>query len=243
MNKPPKKLLIAAISALTMLSAFAAAGEQKPGTIAVSATGNASVVPDMAILNLSVQREGETARKALDANTAAMASVLKAMRDAGIEDRDLQTSSFNIQPRYFYPKPSKTGEQKPPRIIGYLVNNSLTVRIRKLEDVGSILDRSVTLGVNSGGHVTFTTDNPDPIIERARKDAMSRALIKARVLTNAAGIDLGRILEISEQNRQPPRPVAMARMAKAEMSNDAVPIASGENSYTITVHVRWELQQ
>ena len=148
------------------------ASEQKPGTIAVSATGSATVAPDMAILNLTVQREGETAREALSANNTAMADVLKAMRDAGIEDRDIQTSNFNIQPRYVYPKPQKKGQPLPPRIVGYIVYNSLTVRVRDLKILGNILDQSVSLGVNSGGNISFTTDKPGPVIEIARKNAL-----------------------------------------------------------------------
>ena len=237
------------LSAAFMLGMLAAplsaahADDHKPGTIAVSATGSATVAPDMAILNLTVQREGETAREALTANNNAMAGVLAAMRDAGIEDRDLQTSNFNIQPRYIYPKPQKNTQPLPPQIVGYLVYNSLTVRVRDLEKLGSILDESVSLGVNSGGNVTFTTDKPGPIIEMARKNAMAQALAKAKTLTESAGVELGRILEISEQNRQQPRPRAMAR-AEASFAKDAsVPIASGENSYSITVNVRWELEQ
>lgn len=241
-----KNLMIAATAALAAVASIpnsANAEEQKPGVIEVSATGTATIAPDMAVLYLSVQREGTTAREALDANNAAMKDVLDAMKTAGIADRDLQTSNFNIQPRYFYPQPSKTGEQEPPRIIGYLVQNDLTVRVRKLSDLGAILDRSVTLGVNSGGNISFTSDNPDNAIEAARKDAVARAIAKARVLTEAAGVKLGRILEISEQNGMPPQPKMMARMAAAEAVSMDVPMASGENAYTITVSVRWELMQ
>ncbi len=234
--------LMAAILLASSMS-FGLAEEPKPGSITVSATGSATVAPDMAILNLTVQREGKTARDALDANNSAMAGVLASMKEAGIEDRDLQTSNFNIQPRYFYPKRRKDGQQKPPQITGYIVYYSLTVRIRKLADVGAILDKSVSLGVNSGGHISFTTDKPGPIIEMARKNAMSKAIAKANTLTESAGVRLGRIMEISEQNFRQPRSQPLAR-AKASFAEDAaVPIASGENTYSVTVNVRWELAQ
>ncbi|MEP1209332.1 MAG: SIMPL domain-containing protein [Rhizobiaceae bacterium] len=210
--------------------------------ISVSATGSATAVPDLARLDLSVQREAKTARAALDANNKAMADVLKAMRDAGIEDRDLQTSNFNIQPRYHYPK-SSSGRNKPPILVGYIVTNSLTVRVRDLNNLGAILDRSVSLGVNSGGGISFSSDRPEPIIEQARKNAVAKAITKAKTLTEAAGVKLGRIVEISETNRQPPRPRAMARMESAMAADAAVPIAAGENSYSITVNIKWELDQ
>lgn len=230
-----------AIAAL-MAGSVALADESRPAVITVSATGSAKATPDIARLDLSVQRQAKTARSALDANNKAMADVLKAMRAAGIEERDLQTSSFNIQPRYHYPK-SSTGRNKPPQLVGYIVTNSLTVRVRNLDNLGAILDKSVTLGVNSGGGITFSSDKPEPVIEAARKNAVAKAIAKAKTLTEAAGVKLGRILEISETNRQPPRPRAMARMESAMAADAAVPITAGENSYSITVNVKWELDQ
>ena len=236
-------LAVAAVAAAAAPS-IAAAQEavEKPAVISVSATGSATVVPDMARLDLSVQRQAKTARAALDANNEAMAAVLAEMKQQGIADRDLQTSNFNIQPQYHYPK-SSSGGHKAPKLTGYIVSNSLTVRIRDLAMLGSILDKSVSLGVNSGGGITFTTDKPEPVIEQARKNAVASAIAKARTLTEAAGVNLGRILEISETNRQPPRPRAMARMETAMAADAAVPIAAGENSYSVTVNIRWELNQ
>ena len=164
------------------------------------------------------------------------------MLAVGIEDRDLQTSNFNIQPRYHYPK-SSSGRNQPPKLTGYIVTNSLTVRVRDLQNLGAILDNSVSLGVNSGGDISFLSDKPEPIIEQARKNAVAKAIAKAQTLTEAAGVKLGRIVEISETNRQPPRPRAMARMESAMAADSAVPIAAGENSYSITVNIKWELDQ
>lgn len=211
--------------------------------ISVSATGTSSIAPDMAIINLSVLRQAKTAREALNANTEAMAQVLKAMKEAGVEDRDLQTSNFNIAPQYKYSKRAKNGEQLPPEIVGYNVNNSLTVRIRNLEELGTILDKSVSLGVNNGGNVQFTNSNSDTPVEDARKNAMQRAIAKAKTLTSEAGVALGKIVLISEQNRGRPRANTFARAARMEAASDAVPVAAGENSYSVTVSVTWELQQ
>ena len=221
---------------------MASEAAQDPAIISVSATGNATVVPDMARLDLTVQRQAKTARAALDASNDAMAAVLAEMKQQGIEDRDLQTSNFNIQPQYHYPK-SSSGGHKAPKLTGYIVSNSLTVRIRDLDKLGSILDKSVSLGVNSGGGITFTTDKPAPVIEQARKNAVASAIAKAKVLAEAADVNLGRILEISETNRQPPRPRTMARMETAMAADAAVPIAAGENTYSVTVNIRWELEQ
>ena len=232
-----------ATSLLLTTAPAMASGAPKPGVIAVSATGTANIEPDMAVLSLAVSREGKTAREALTKNNSAMAGVLNALKARGIEDRDLQTSNFNIQPRYFYPKP-QNGTQKPPRVIGYVVSNNLTVRVRNLSSLGEVLDEAVTFGVNSGGGISFSSSDPSEAVETARKNAMKEALKKAGTLTDAAGVNLGRILEISEQGgRRPIRAKAMARSLQADVAESAVPIASGENTYSITVNVRWEIQQ
>lgn len=241
-NRSLRRVSALLAGVIVATAAPAIAEELPPASLSVSATGTANVAPDMAVLNLAVQREGKTARLALNANNKAMGEVLAAMREAGIADRDLQTSNFNIQPRYFYPKPSR-GEQKPPKIVGYVVHNALTVRVRKLDELGAILDRSVTLGVNSGGGVSFTTDNPDAAIEAARKDAVKRAIAKAQTLTEAAGVRLGRLVDLSESSRRAPRPQPMARLKSAAARDESVPMAAGENSYSVSVNMRWALEQ
>ncbi len=221
-----------------------ALAEQSVPTISVSATGTSTVVPDMAQLSLSVVREAPSARAALDANNAAMAEVLAAMKDAGIAERDLQTEQFNIQPQYRYFQPNERGVVKPPEITGYQVTNGLTVRVRDLANVGAVLDRSVTLGVNSGGGIAFTTSQPEAALGQARSNAVEKAMAQARTLTQTADVGLGRILNISEHDGQQPPMRPMARMAEAALASDgAVPVAAGEGSYSVTVSITWEIDQ
>jgi uncharacterized protein YggE len=211
--------------------------------IQVTGEGTADVAPDMAILALTVTREAETARAALDANSAAMNEVLSAMKAEGIESRDLQTSNFSIQPKYFYPPQKPTGTREPPRIVAYTVRNSLSVRVRDISAVGKILDISVTLGVNEGGNIHFTNQDPSEAITRARQEAVKNAMDKARTLAGAAGVKLGKLLEISERSSNP-RPAPMARAEMAMVSSaGAVPVASGENAYKVTVNVSYAIDQ
>lgn len=229
---------------LLLLGAGADAGDADPQPqIRVTGEGRAMLAPDMAMLNLTVTREGATAREALDANSTAMQEVLAAMRSTGIDERDLQTAQFSIQPRYRHHRPGASGQQEPPEIVGYSVSNSLTVRVRDLEEVGTILDRSVSLGVNQGGSIQFLNDDPAVALEQARVSAVKDALQRAATLTAAAGVKIGRILEISEQSAQP-RPMPMAR-AEMMMSADAgaVPVAGGENTYSVTVSMTLALEQ
>ncbi len=210
--------------------------------INVSATGDASIAPDLAYLTLAVMRENATAREALTANNTAMAEVLAAMKAFGIAEKDLQTSGFSINPIYVYPNADQP--QTPPKITGYQVSNSLSVRVRDLAKLGEVLDEAVTLGVNSGGNVTFGNDDPGAAIKQARIEAMKEAVDKAKTLTEAAGAKLGKIIAINESSNQP-QPMAMmqARMEMDAAAPKSVPMAAGESSYSVNVNVSFEIVQ
>lgn len=211
--------------------------------INVLGEGKAHVSPDMAVISLAVLKEAETAREAMDLNNADMAAVIAALKEEGIEARDLQTSGLSINPQYVYPN-DNNGEEKP-RITGYQVTNSLTVRIRNLEKVGSVLDRSVSLGVNQGGNIIFTNDDPAEAMSEARKSAVDDARKKAETLAEAAGVTVGKVLSISESGGMmpPPMPMMKAMRAQGMMAEAAVPVEAGENSYTVQVNVSFELVQ
>ncbi len=231
------------MACLASLSTQSALAEPAKPTISVNGTGSATATPDMAMITLGVQRQAKSARKALSKNNKAMTAVLAALKGEGIADKDLQTSNFNIRPQYQHFKRSSSGGQKQPRIIGYIVNNQLSVRIRDLSKLGEIIDLTITLGVNSGGNIRFMNENPGPIITKARGKAMENAIEKAKTLTGAAGVGLGKIMTISESSHQP-RPFAMQEMAMARKSSaPSVPVASGENSYSVNVQVSWEIKQ
>jgi uncharacterized protein YggE len=238
------RISAAVIFTIFVCTSIAIASEHPPvPTIKVSATGTAETAPDMAILNLSVMREARTAREALSANNQAMKEVIAALTETGIKAKDLQTANFNIQPRY-RPRKSASNDSNVAMIVGYVVSNSLTVRLRDLKILGPVLDKVVTLGVNSGGNVQFTNQDPTVAKTRARAQAMIKAIAKAETLTQAAGAKLGDILSIREGAQYDrPVPVAMARANLRASAKSAVPLAAGENSYRVTVEVSWKIIQ
>ncbi|OWV98278.1 hypothetical protein ATY81_19200 [Rhizobium sp. R72] len=229
-------------AAAMALPALAADSQPREAVISVSGEGQASVAPDMAVLNLSVVKQATTAREALDENNKAMSDVLAALKKAGIAERDLQTSGFAVQPQFNYPQ-SNDGQPKPPELIAYQVSNSLSVRVRDLSRLGAILDEAVTLGVNQGGDIQFTNDKPEKVMEEARKKAVANAIERARTLAGAADVKLGRVIEISETSpRAQPVPVLRAAMMK-EAADSAVPVQGGETSYNVTVNVTFSIAQ
>ena len=199
------------------------------------------MAPDMAILQLTVMREAATARAALDKNSAAMAEVIAAMRAAGIAEKDLQTRNLSIQPRYTYPQPRN---EHPPKLVGYTVRNSLQVKVRDLGKLGSLLDESVTLGVNEGGSVEFGNEDPSAALADARTRAVSNAIAKARTMADAAGVELGKLLALSDQTRTAvPQNYRMERAMAADAVAGAVPVMAGENSYRVVVQVSYAIKQ
>lgn len=233
-----KKYLALALAAAVALPGIARAADPQPARIIVTGEGQMTSAPDLAILSLSVMREAQTAREALTANNEAMAAVIAAMKESGIADRDLQTSGIQINPRYNYTdKPDGTQEAV---LAAYQVTNTLSVRIRDISKTGEVLDKSVTLGVNQGGGISFANDDPSATITEARKKAVADAMSKAKTLADAAGVGLGRIVEMTEMNYAPsPMPIE----AKAYGAADAaVPIQAGENAYKVQVNVTFEIK-
>lgn len=234
-----RHLLPLALAAAMAFPAMASAADSPPPPrIIVSGEGQSTVAPDLALLTLSVMREAKTARAALDANNDAMAAVIAAMKSAGIKDRDLQTAGIQINPRYNYT--NKPDGSQEAELVAYQVTNTLSVRIRDIDKTGEILDKAVSLGVNQGGGISFSNEDPKAAVTEARKKAVADALAKAKTLAAAAGVSIGQVLEITEQNIAPaPMPIN----AKAfDAAGAAVPVQAGENAYAVQVTVTFELK-
>lgn len=234
-----RRMMALGLAAAIALPAAASASESRPQPrIVVTGEGEAAIAPDMALLSLSVMREAATAREALDANNTAMAQVIEAVKQSGIADRDIQTSGLQINPRYNYQnKPDGT---QTAELVAYQVTNTLSVRVREIARTGEILDKTVSLGVNQGGSIVFTNDDPSETITEARKNAVAEATAKAKTLAEAAGVKLGRVIEITDQSYgvQP-----MQIQAKAfDRAVAAVPVEAGESSYRVQVNMTFELE-
>ena len=214
------------------------------GTIAIDGRGEVAAAPDMAMISSGVTTQGNTAREALDANTAAMSDLITTLKEFGIEPRDIQTSSFSVNPNYVYSdERDANGYSRPPKIDGYQVSNSVTVAVRDLDTLGTILDKSVSVGANTVNGVTFSVADPADLYNKARKAAFADARAKAELYAQAADGTLDTIISISEtQGFNEPRPYPM--YARAEMADAAkVPVEGGELSFAINVSVQWELAE
>ncbi|HEV3501682.1 MAG TPA: SIMPL domain-containing protein [Bradyrhizobium sp.] len=225
----------ATILAGTLFIAPALAQVAPPATISVTGEATVSVAPDLAQIDGGVTSEAKTAREASDANNAAMGKVLLALKGAGIEEKDFQTSRLSLQPQSA-PNPSRPG---PPAIVGYRASNRVTIRLRDVTKVANVIDTMVSAGANDIGGINFAMSNVSKLLDEAREQAVADARRKAEIYAKATGVALGAPLSISEEGA--PAPITFRRMATGMAA--ATPVAAGEETLHITVGVAWAIKQ
>jgi uncharacterized protein YggE len=238
------------VAAVAFIGGFAhtAAHAQAPDLgherlLTVTGEGTAVGAPDIALLILGVVSDAPAARDALATNNESMAKILAALKQAGIEGRDLQTAGFSVEPVYSQPPASGDNSQPfEPKIVSYRVRNNVTVRVRALANIGTILDQAVTLGANSISGPTFTVDDPKKLQDQARSEAVADALRKGKLIATAAGTPLGPIFRIEEGYSQPPQPVDSGAMMRLEAA-PSVPIEGGEMNFQSQVSISWRLAE
>jgi uncharacterized protein len=205
-----------------------------PRTISTSGHGEVRAVPDMAEVRAGVTVAAATAAQALAANSSRMQSVFAALRKMGVPEKNIQTTNFYVSPQY------TNGEGNTARrLTGYQVSNDVTVRLEDIGKVGSALDALVAAGANQMNGISFSIQNPAPVLERARAEAVADARTRAETYAKAAGVNLGTIMSISEGGGEAPRPV-MYRMAAA-MAAPPTPVAAGEQTVSADVAMVWEI--
>ncbi|MEO1135327.1 MAG: SIMPL domain-containing protein [Pseudomonadota bacterium] len=216
--------------------ATAADPETSPRTISVTGQGKAAAAPDMAVVTIGVQSEAPTAAAALRQNSTDMSATIDTLKELGVADRDIQTSGLSVNPRYDYER-----NRSRPEVIGFTASNNVTVRLRDLSAAGAIIDQAVQSGANSLGGVSFAFSDPKPLYDEARRDAVADARAKADLLTDAAGVRLGKLLFIQEGHAVTPQPRPYA--ARMEMAQDqAVPMEAGESTVNISVSMIYEIE-
>jgi uncharacterized protein YggE len=225
--------LAAPIVALTLLAAPALAETAPPASITVTGEATVSVAPDLAQIDGGVTSEAKTAREASDANNAAMGKVLLALKAAGIDEKDFQTSRLALQPQSASNRPNG-----PPAIIGYRASNRVTIRLRDVAKVASIIDTMVGAGANDIGGINFMVSDASKHLDEAREQAVADARRKAEIYARAAGVTLGAPLGISEEGNAVPVPYRKMSAGIAA----ATPVAQGEETLQVTVSVSWAIK-
>jgi uncharacterized protein len=199
--------------------------------ITVTGQGTVAVAPDTAMIRIGVTTQAKTAREASEANAKQMTKVIGTIEQSGIAKKDIQTSRLSLQPQY----DSKGGAT---RLLGFQVTNRVTVRVHKIGDLPSLLDKAIAAGANEMSGISFLVSGESKALDEARADAIVDARRKADLYAKAAGTKVGKVVAIIEQgSTPPPRPFEAALRSGAA----ATPVAPGEQMLRATVTVTYEL--
>lgn len=238
------RLIVSALLAGAMFVPAATATAQVTTTLAtpisgtrldISATGEATRVPDIAIISAGVTTQAATATDALGQNATRMERVRAALKRAGVADRDIQTASISLQPQYKYV------ENQAPILTGYQASNQLSVKFRDIRASGKILDALVGEGANQINGPNLTIDHPEAALDEARGKAITTGRARADLYARALGMRVIRVISVSESggySSPPPQPI----MARAQMADAKTSIDPGEQQLQISVAMAFELQ-
>jgi len=215
---------------------------QTKNTITVSDTGEIYTKPDLGITVFSVKTEKKTVAQAMTENTEKMNEIIGAMKDLGVEEKDLKTTAFNIYPRYDYIE-NISFVQGTRVLVGYEITQSLQVKIRDLEKIGEVVQDATDAGANQVGNLSFTVDKKDEFKEQAREEAINKAKAKAKELASQLGVDLVRIIGFNEPGQAS---MYYDTYASKEVmgiggGGEVPQIETGENKISVSVSITYEI--
>ena len=203
----------------------------------VTATGEVNRVPDLAIISAGVVTKAATASGALQQAAARMQRVRAALKGAGIEDRDIQTSNISLNPEYRYEN------NQAPQLTGYTASNQVSVRFRDIANSGKILDALVREGANQINGPTLTIDKPEAALDEARVKATAAGRARAELYARSLGMRVARIVAVSESGSSFPVPPPMPMMARGMAAQAAESkIDPGEQKIEVNLAMTFELQ-
>jgi len=246
-----KTLLRAALmGSVVTLAGFGLAQAQEapaPGTIIavapsgpvlnLSATGEAKIAPDMAVITTGVATDAPNAAEAMRLNREKMTAVVATLRRMGVDMKDIQTSGLNLSAQYTY------RENLPPLLRGYQASNMVTVKVYDLDRLGQAVDAVVASGANQINGVSFALRDPSAAEDAARRDAVRRLKAKADLYASATGMRLKGLRSLSEgSGYQPPQPMYRAVAGNVAEMDASTPVAPGELTVRIDIQGVYELE-
>lgn len=205
----------------------------RPPQIVTSGVGEARVTPDRATILIGVQSRASTASAAGADNARRQRAIIDTLRALGLPSDEIRTTNYSVSPEMQY----NPGGQ-PPRLVGYTVSNSVSVDVRRIEDVGRIIDAALAKGANQISSLSFYSSKADSVRHVAMAEAVAKARADAETLARAAGGTLGGLLELSSSASPIPRFSRMAISADTPAAA-RTPIEPGQEQIEVTVTGRW----
>lgn len=233
-----KGLVRGAVIAAAFASSVSAQESTRPTVpqIVTSASGEVRIAPDRATIQIGVQSRAATAAAAATQNATKQRAIIDAIKARGVPSEQIATSSFNVIPETRYDREG----QAAPRTTSYLVMNTVIVELRRIDQVGPVIDAALTAGANQINSLSFGVANADSARRAALAHAVTKSRADAEAMARAAGGSLGPLLELTSIDQYvpgPPRPFDMRVAATAEMKT---PVEAGEETIRATVTARWQ---
>jgi hypothetical protein len=201
------------------------------GTISVVGDGKVTTVPDTASTSFGVTTQASDAQDAMQQNSREMAKVIAALKRAGVDTKDIQTQYVSLDMRY---------DNEGRTVVGYTASNSVSAIVRKLSDVGDVIDAGIAAGANNVSGPSLTPGDKDKLYRAALTSAIADARDKAAVLARATGMTVGVVQSITENPQVTPYPMMYAGAMRA--ADAATPIEPGTVDTSATVRVVFALK-
>lgn len=207
----------------------------KSDAFQVTGEGKVSAPPDIAMVTVGIQANGTTVKAAQDQINATINKISAAIKELGIEAKDIQTQNYNINPDYDF----TSGTQ---RIRGYTANTNLSIKVRQIDNANSVIDAATANGANQVGGISFDIDDKTKLENEAREKAVVDAKSKAENAAKIAGFRLGRIVNYSENFGGFPDPFPLRTTMQEVTDSASTLIEPGSSEITVNVTLSFEIQ-
>lgn len=238
MNKK-LSLIIVSILVFGLLAACSPtvelARDENVRSMSVSGTGRVTVVPDIANINIGVRTEAEVVTDALEGNTAQANAISQVLQELGVAEEDIQTSNFNVYPSERYDP--MTGQVEGRY---FVVENTVNVKVRDLSNLGEVLSAVVEAGANNIYGINFNVEDREASVAEARQLAIEDAKAKAQAIAEAAGVQLGEIININVSSGS--TPITYYDAKGGAYSETAAPIAAGTLTISMECNITYAIQ-
>ena len=241
MKKKPVFAIVGLLILAMVLGACgtaAAQGEQtqpEPRTLNVNGKAEMTLTPDIAYINIGVHTENKDATEAVSSNNSQAQQIMDALKAAGVAEKDMSTINFSIYPSFQY------NDDGTLKTTVYMVDNTVKVTVRNLQQIGSLLEDAVSAGANNIGGIQFDVADKSAAISEARAAAISNAQANALEIAQAAGVTLGDIQNISFYDNNQPSPIMYGKGLDTAAPSMAVPVTPGQMSISVEVNIIYQI--
>lgn len=209
-----------------------------PQQITVSGTGKFFAKPDVAMASIGVHAETIKSQDAVNQGNKIMADIISAVKDSGVDEKDIQTTAYNLTPNYDYTEAGRIFR-------GYSLDQRVNVKIRDFGKISEVLDKATANGANDVGDLRFTLDDPETAKAEARAKAIEQAKDKAESIFSQSGLKMGKLINVYEDYGACgyggcPQPMYAMGGEMMKDASIAPQIESGQLEFSVTINLTYQ---